>query len=147
MLLRFEGDEINVIKHYISTIPSNSWFKVDSVCFTMADRRAKLYGRDINISPDGKHILCVDLRGNVELFEYKTNAINTNQMELELIAKIGNTREMSYGSYRSDSRIYCMKWWDDDSVIIIFCNNTFCITPIRVISYYHQRDRKWGIII
>ena len=150
MLLRFDGEQIIVIKHYNSTIPSNSWFKVDSVCFTMADRRAKLYGRDINISPDGKHILCLDLRGNMELFKYDNNInnnnINTNNInELELIAKIGNTREMSYGSYRSDSRIYCMKWWDSQSIIIVFCNNTFCITPIQAISYYNQRDMKWSL--
>ncbi len=41
---------------------------------------------------------------------------------------------MSYGSYPSDSTIY------SESIIILFC-----ITPIKGISYYNQRDMKWSI--
>eukprot|EP01083_Nonionella_stella_P099414 279540_1 len=140
MLLQFESEcDLIVIKHYNSRIPSNSYFKVDSVCFTMADRRCKLRGRRVSISADGKHILCVDLRGNMELFEYDAG------QPLELCGKMSNTREMSYGSYPSHSRIFDMEWYDDTSIIIVFANNTFCITPIISIKHYTQREMKWSL--
>ena len=73
------------------------------------------------------------------------NNDTANQANLECVAKIGNTREMSYGSYPSNERIYAMQWWDNDSIFVLFCNNTFCITPIACVKHYAQRDLKWSL--
>eukprot|EP01084_Bolivina_argentea_P211707 360063_1 len=38
-----------------------------------------------------------------------------------------------------------MEWYDDTSIIIVFANNTFCITPIISIKHYTQREMKWSL--
>lgn len=152
MYIRFVDNEPYVIDSYNTRIPSNSWFNVDSVCFTMADRRAKLIGRKISIAPDGKHILCVDWRGNVEIYDCTpTTVVSSNatlavkNVLLDVVVKIGNVREMSMGSYSAMDRIFTVEWWNSSSLVMVFANNTFSITPLKALEFYRQRNRKWSV--
>ena len=61
--------------HTHSSIPSNSWFSVDSVPFMLTGRHCKLQGRAVHIAPDGRHVLCVDLRGHVEVFDARLSLL------------------------------------------------------------------------
>merc|ERR1712110_769162 len=120
MAFDIESDNIKPIGHYAASIPSNSWFGVDSVCFTMADRRCKVWGRSISIvkmdntenNKNGAlpafHILCVDKRGNIELFEFKKR--------LRIVCKINNERPMNMGPLRSYVRVHDAIWFDNQSI-------------------------------
>merc|ERR1712152_120692 len=62
-----------------------------------------------------------------------------------MVGKIGNSREMSCGPFPAPKRLSTAKWFDDQSLILLFCNNTFSVTPIDALCHYKQRDLKWSL--
>jgi len=151
------------LAHFLSTVPSNSCFSADSVCFTLSDRRCKLWGRSVEIAdhrnvpmtdrrlidgPMSLHILCLDHRANVELFELmipRTPTRHQTEMEmatLRIAAKMTNSRPMADGPFPPQNRLRTATLFDAHSIALFFCDNTFTVTPIAAFCRKLRRQNK-----
>ncbi|ETO28993.1 hypothetical protein RFI_08132 [Reticulomyxa filosa] len=145
MLITFDDDEPRVIANLHNRVPTTGWFQDRSVLFTMMDRKIKYLGRKVRVSPDGKHVLCVDLVGNVDIYkvELQSPKQGDETQHLELSVRVNNVWPMS-AKWNRKEQIYDCEWFASDSLIVCFVDFSWVILSLPLLQheqYQSHRDR------
>ncbi|ETO16878.1 hypothetical protein RFI_20461 [Reticulomyxa filosa] len=138
MILGLDEDAAQIISHVHSRIPKTGWFGNKSIFFTLMDRKVKYMGRKVRVSPNGgEHILCVDVVGNVEIYDF--DAVSG---VLEINTRINNTFSMS-DPWDLQYSIHDCEWFDHQTLLICFSDYSWILVHLLLLSHQqHLSDRK-----